>query len=310
MSKVFHNAGQADFPAGFSSSAAVASPPAAPLNDNERAQLLRLQEENQRRTVILAAAAHELKTPLAVLSGYAELLLTETLGPLTPKQREVLQEIDANRVRLRQFIEDFLSYCALETGRQPMRFVRGDLNACLSEVCGIWLSRFQKKGLPFYFMPAQPQHLGEFVFDYYKIQHVVSNLLENAWKYTPLPGTVWLTAEPYLWERRTYRAVALPGEERRMRSKAAPNSARITVSDTGPAIPAEYHQEIFQEFLRLPHTANAHEGTGLGLAIARRLVQAHGGKIWLESDREKGNSFCFILPFIPGLRGNQDEHSA
>lgn len=308
MSKVFHNSGQADFPLGLPSSSALAPSVATPLSDNERAQLLRLQEENQRRTVTLAAAAHELKTPLAVLSGYAELLLTETLGPLTPKQREVLQEMDANRVRLRQFIEDFLSYCALETGRQPMRFLRGDLNACLSEVCGIWLSRFQKKGLPFYFMPAQ--QLGEFVFDYYKIQHVVSNLLENAWKYTPLPGTVWLLAEPYLWERRSYRAVVLPGEERRQRAKASPNSARITISDTGPAIPAEYHQEIFQEFLRLQSTASTQGGTGLGLAIARRLVQAHGGKIWLESDREKGNSFCFILPFIPGLKGNQDEHSA
>ena len=278
------------------------------LTESERAQLGRLKEENQRRTVALASAAHELKTPLAVLSGYAELLLNETLGPLTPKQRQVLLEMDANRIRLLHFIEDFLTYSSLDTGKQNMRFQLDDINACVSEVCGIWLSRFQKKGLPFYFMPGPVQ---PFLFDYYKVQHVVSNLLENAWKYSPVPGTVWLSAEPYLWERRSYRAVTLSIPERRKQAKASANSVRITVSDTGPAIPPEYHQEVFQEFLRLPQVSGpSTEGAGLGLAIARRLVQAHGGKIWLESERDKGNSFCFILPFLPSLEGGHHEHSA
>jgi signal transduction histidine kinase len=271
-------------------------------------QQRRVQEQNYRRTVALASAAHELKTPLAVLSGYGELLLSEKLGPLTAKQRQVLLEMEANRNRLRNFIEDFLTYCSLEVGKQTMQFQLGDINACLSEVCGIWLSRFQKRGLPFYFMPAQD--IEPFLFDHYKVQHVVSNLLENAWKYTPLPGTVWLSAEPYLWERRNYRRSTLAGPDRRKQSKSNPNSVRVTISDSGPAIAPEYHQEIFHEFLRLPQAAaSTTEGTGLGLAIARRLVQAHAGKIWLESDREKGNKFCFILPFTPSVEGT-NEHSA
>jgi signal transduction histidine kinase len=278
------------------------------LSDTDRIQLRRLQEQNYRRTVALASAAHELKTPLAVLSGYAELLLSEKLGSLTAKQRQVLLEMDANRNRLRHFIEDFLTFCSLEVGKQAMQFQLGDINACLSEVCGIWLSRFQRKGLPFYFMPAQ--EIDPFLFDHYKVQHVVSNLLDNAWKYTPLPGTVWLSAEPYLWERRNYRPNSLPGPDRRKQSKSNANSVRVTVSDSGPAIAPEYHQEIFHEFLRLPQAASSNtEGTGLGLAIARRLVQAHAGKIWLESDREKGNKFCFILPFTPSVEG-PNEHSA
>jgi len=278
------------------------------LSDTERIHLRRLQEQNYRRTVALASAAHELKTPLAVLSGYSELLLSEKLGPLTAKQRQVLLEMDANRNRLRHFIEDFLTFCSLEVGKQTMQFQMGDINACLSEVCGIWLSRFQRKGLPFYFMPAQD--IEPFLFDHYKVQHVVSNLLDNAWKYTPLPGTVWLSAEPYLWERRSYRPNSLPGPDRRKQSKASANSVRVTISDSGPAIAPEYHQEIFHEFLRLPQAAGSGtEGTGLGLAIARRLVQAHAGKIWLESDREKGNKFCFILPFTPNIEG-PNEHSA
>jgi signal transduction histidine kinase len=278
------------------------------LNESERIQLRRLQEQNYRRTVALASAAHELKTPLAVLSGYAELLLSEKLGSLTAKQRQVLMEMEANRNRLRHFIEDFLTFCSLEVGKQAMQFQLGDINACLSEVCGIWLNRFQKKGLPFYFMPAQDME--PFLFDHYKVQHVVSNLLDNAWKYTPLPGTVWLSAEPYLWERRDYRTTPVSGPDRRKQSKSVANSVRVTVSDSGPAIAPEYHQEIFHEFLRLPQAPGSRaEGTGLGLAIARRLVQAHAGKIWLESDREKGNKFCFILPFTPSLEVT-DEHSA
>jgi signal transduction histidine kinase len=278
------------------------------LNETDRMQLRRLQEQNYRRTVALASAAHELKTPLAVLSGYTELLLSEKLGALTAKQRQVLLEMDASRNRLRSFIEDFLTFCSLEVGKQTMQFQMGDINACLSEVCGIWLSRFQKKGLPFYFMPAQ--EIDPFLFDHYKVQHVVSNLLENAWKYTPLPGTVWLSAEPYLWERRSYRANSLVEPDRRRQSKSSANSVRVTISDSGPAIPPEYHQEIFHEFLRLPQAAASNtEGTGLGLAIARRLVQAHAGKIWLESERDKGNKFCFILPFTPSLEGT-NEHSA
>ncbi|MCI0351737.1 MAG: ATP-binding protein, partial [Acidobacteriales bacterium] len=117
-------------------------------------------------------------------------------------------------------------------------------------------------------------------------------------------------AEPYLWERRDYLAKPRPGPERRKQAKSSPNSVRVTVSDSGPAIAPEYHQEIFHEFLRLPQaTRSGNDGTGLGLAIARRLVQAHAGKIWLESDREKGNKFCFILPFTPCLEGT-NEHSA
>jgi len=314
MTKAFHDEAQESRARAINSAATDALASAAtnleapPLTESERAQLRRLKEENQRRTVALASAAHELKTPLAVLSGYAELLLNETLGPLTPKQRQVLLEMDANRIRLLHFTEDFLTYSSLDTGKQNMRFQLGDINACVSEVCGIWLSRFQKKGLPFYFMPGSVQ---PFLFDYYKVQHVVSNLLENAWKYSPVPGTVWLSAEPYLWERRSYRAVTLSIPERRKQAKATANSVRITVSDTGPAIPPEYHQEVFQEFLRLPQVSGpSTEGAGLGLAIARRLVQAHGGKIWLESERDKGNSFCFILPFIPSLEGGHHEHSA
>src|SRR5215510_14310324 len=93
------------------------------------------------------SAAHDLKTPLAILNGYIELLQSEKLGPLTERQRDVIGDMRASGQRLQHFIQDFLSYTVLETGELRMQYEPGDINACLSEVCRIWSARFQEKGL-------------------------------------------------------------------------------------------------------------------------------------------------------------------
>jgi signal transduction histidine kinase len=137
----------------------------------------------------------------------------------------------------------------------------------------------------------------EFAFDGPKVERVVSNLLENASKFTPAGGTVWLHAEPYMWERRSIAKPAIV-QERRRRPLTAPNSVKISVSDTGPGIPPEYHLEIFDDFFRLPSNEKT-EGMGLGLAIARRLVLGMAGKIWVESEPGAGCKFSFIVPLSP-----------
>lgn len=253
----------------------------------------RLQEEDRRRTVALGTAAHQLKTPLAIIAGYIELLLTRKPGGINDRQQQILRESQINCNRLRQYIEDFLSYSALETGKLALKYNEGDLNACLSELYSYWLSSFQKKGVALY-LPAQ-KALPAFAFDYDKVQHVVSNLLENALKFTPAGGAVWLTAEPHMWERRSSHEDH-SFEERRQRALAAPNAARIAVSDTGPGIAAEYQQEIFDDFVKLPQQGEPVGGMGLGLGIARRLVLAHHGKIWVESELGAGSTFAFLLP--------------
>lgn len=252
-----------------------------------------LEEEKGRHTVALATAAHELKTPLAIIAGYIELLLSQKPGPLNDGQRQILEDSHLNCARLRQFIQDFLAYSTVETGNLTMRFELADLNACLSELYAIWLPRFQRKGVAFYF-PVNDK-LEPFVFDCHKVQHVLSNLLENSWKFTPAGGTVWLSAEPHIWERRKRQDEYLL-EERRLQSATAANAVRVTVSDTGPGIDPEYHQEIFDDFFKLLAPVDQSGGTGLGLAIARRLVQAHGGKIWVESELGSGSKFSFVLP--------------
>jgi signal transduction histidine kinase len=100
-----------------------------------------------------------------------------------------------------------------------------------------------------------------------------------------------------MWER---RSVSNPDNltERRHRAITQPNSVKVSVSDTGPGIPAEYHIEVFDDFFRLPQS-ESQAGMGLGLAIARRLVSGMGGKIWVESDPGAGCKFSFILPLLP-----------
>src|SRR5215472_18903074 len=293
--------------------ASVASPTSENSTEqNARASAPELQEYAQlrerylRTTNALASAAHDLKTPLAILNGYVELLQSEKLGGLNDRQRDVLRDMRSNGQRLQRYIQDFLSFSVLETGELKMRFESGNINACLSEVCRLWSPRFQEKGLALYFLANEK--VIEFSFDAPKVERVISNLLENAFKFTPAGGTVWLHAEPYMWERRA-ASNPLVRQERRRRPLVQPNSVKISVSDTGAGVPPEYHLEIFDDFFRLPGNEKP-EGMGLGLAIARRLVNGMGGKIWVESELGAGCKFSFIIPLKPPINdseGNGDE---
>ena len=283
-------------PAAATSSAGTArgSDRDVPAPENLLQEYTELRERFQRTTNALASATHDLKTPLSILNGYVELLQSEKLGPISDRQREVLRDMQASGMRLQQFIQDFLTYSALETGGLRMHFETGDINSCLSEVCRLWSGRFQGKGLALYFLANDK--LPAFPFDSPKLERVISNLLENSFKFTPQGGTVWLHAEPYMWER---RSAELPSDaERRRQNLMHPNAVKVSVSDTGPGIPPEFHLEVFDDFFRLPGTENQ-EGMGLGLAIARRLVQGMGGKIWVESDPGGGCEFSFLIPFKP-----------
>jgi signal transduction histidine kinase len=255
-----------------------------------------LRERFRRTTNALASAAHDLKTPLSILNGYVELLSSEKLGPLSDRQREVLRDMQASGKRLQLFIQDFLTYSALETGGLRMQFAPGNINDTLSEVCRLWSSRFQEKALALYFLANDK--LPVFPFDAPKLERVISNLLENAFKFTPKGGTVWLHAEPHMWDR---RALAQPStSERRRQNLNQPNAVKVSVADTGPGIPAEFHLEVFDDFFRLPGT-ESEEGMGLGLAIARRLVLGMGGKIWVESEPGGGCKFSFLIPYKPAV---------
>ena len=256
---------------------------------NLLAAYLRLQEVNRQKTVFLASAAHELKTPLAVIKGYYDLLLSGSLGKLTEKQRDILQESKESCERLVRLVSMFLNYSALESGKLVLHLRENDLRDCLGELTTRWHEAFLRKQIRL--ESILDSDLPIFKFDYQKVQQTVANLLDNASKHTPAGGHVTLRAELHFWERRS--AEEMQSVERRRDLALQPNSVKISVSDSGPGIASEHHQEIFEDFVRVDRTSS---GMGLGLAIAKRLVQAHRGKIWVNSEPRRGCVFTFLLP--------------
>jgi signal transduction histidine kinase len=256
---------------------------------NLLAAYLKLQEVNRQKTVFLASAAHELKTPLAVIKGYYDLLLAGSLGRLTEKQKDILEESKESCERLVRLVSMFLNYSALESGKLVLQLRENDLRDCLDEMAKRWAEAFQRKGvkLEVQLDPSIPT----FRFDYQKVQQAAANLLDNSLKHTPSGGSVTLVAKPHFWERRV--AEVTPNQERRRFRLPRPNSVEVSVTDSGAGIPPEHHQEIFEDFVRVDRNTS---GMGLGLAIAKRLVQAHRGKIWVESEAKKGSTFSFLLP--------------
>jgi signal transduction histidine kinase len=256
---------------------------------NLLAAYLKLQEVNRQKTVFLASAAHELKTPLAVIKGYYDLMLAGSLGKLSDKQRDILEESKESCERLVRLVSMFLNYSALESGKLVLQLRENDLRDCLEEVAKRWSEAFQRKGVKL--EASIDPSIPNFRFDYQKVQQAAANLLDNALKHTPAGGTVTLHAGPHFWERRV--AEVAPIQERRRFRLPRPNSVEVSVADSGPGIPAEHHQEIFEDFVRVDRNTT---GMGLGLAIAKRLIQAHRGKIWVESEPVGGSKFTFLLP--------------
>ena len=150
---------------------------------NLLAAYLKLQEVNRQKTVFLASAAHELKTPLAVIKGYYDFLLTGSLGKLTEKQSDILEESKESCERLVRLVSMFLNYSALESGKLVLQLRDNDLRDCLEEMSKRWSEAFQRKGvkLEAHLDPSIPT----FRFDYQKVQQAAANLLDNALKHTP-----------------------------------------------------------------------------------------------------------------------------
>src|SRR5437879_6669416 len=256
---------------------------------NLLAAYLRLQDVNRQKTVFLASAAHELKTPLAVIKGYYDLLLSGSLGKLTQKQRDILQESKESCERLVRLVSMFLNYSALESGKIVLYLRDNDLADCLTELNTRRHEAYQPNHVRL--ESLLDEKLPIFKFDYQKVQQSIANLLDNALKHTPAGGCVTLRADLHFWERRV--AKELPSTDRRRERNHEPNCVRVAVSDTGSGIAGEHHQEIFEDFVRVDRSSS---GMGLGLAIAKRLIQAHRGKIWVDSELRRGCTFTFLLP--------------
>lgn len=242
----------------------------------------------------LVSAAHEFKTPLVVMLGYTDLLKNSQLGPVNDRQRQVLGEIQESAERLQKLIQNLLLLSELRAGKgaesNQRDFEPANVNQHLREIFNFWAPAARQKSIGYAFGAARRNP--SVAVESLKLQHIVSNLIENALKHTPAHGKVVVSATACFWERRKAQSEFLFSMERKENRKIE-NAVRIDVVDTGPGIPAERQRDIFQDFVQLPGTSS--RGTGLGLAIARRMVEAHGGVIWVESELGKGSKFSLLL---------------
>lgn len=250
----------------------------------------------------LVSAAHEFKTPLVVILGYADLLRHGHAGPVNRNQEQMLIEIQQSADRLQRVIQDVLLLSELRATKKPpsghsqeseISPDATDLNKTLRELFEYWAPMVGRKSIEYEFCPAEGGVCVQ--AEPLKLQRIVSNLIENAFYYTPTGGRITVTVTQCFWDRRNAQSGSLFKHERRINRKVR-NAICIEVSDTGPGIPPDHHEDIFADFVQLPGASA--RGTGLGLAIARRLVEAHQGRIWVESVVGKGSKFRVLLPQV------------
>jgi len=262
-----------DAPLGFDLTAERIAALEAQLVESQR--LIRdLEERDALKTQFLSNISHDLRTPLTAIITHAEILRDGILGDVTTKQRDSISTIIAGGRQLLDMIAEILMHA--RDSSEPLTLVASDftIHDVVEQVTSLNESLVARKGLSLerYLSTELPSVRA----DRDKIMHVLTNLLGNAVEFTPSGGRVWVNA-------------AMNPDEA--------DTVLIEVGDTGRGIAPDHHELIFREFAQVDSSASrAHHGTGLGLTIARRFVELHGGRIWVESELGYGSRFFFTLP--------------
>ena len=233
-----------------------------------------LEERDALKTQFLSNISHDLRTPLTAIITHAEILRDGILGDVTPKQRESVSIIITGGRQLLDMIAEILMHARDSSETLALIESEFSLHEVVEQVTTLNESLVAKKGLTLerYLSTELPSIHG----DRDKIIHVLTNLLGNAFEFTPGGGRVWVNASL---------------------SEHEPGMVLMEVGDTGRGIAKDHHELIFREFAQVDSSASrAHHGTGLGLTIARRFVELHGGRIWVESELGCGSRFFFSLP--------------
>ncbi|HUJ22737.1 MAG TPA: HAMP domain-containing sensor histidine kinase [Bryobacteraceae bacterium] len=255
---------------------------------------LKLQEYDQDRTNFLARAVHDFRAPLTAIDGYCGLLLSRQLGPVSEEQHEVLERMQHSIKRLTRMATAMFQ---LSVGRQVEKrpnLEKGDIEACIDqamhEIAPFSEAKQIKLALQ---MMASPHPL---YFDREQIEQVLINLLDNACKFTPKYGSIEVRGYPFFWERRAKLNTSSVNGERRTSRVQAPNSFRVDICDSGPGVPREHLEKIFEEYTSYAGGQDR-SGGGLGLAICKFILNLHQGQVWAESGGD-GSTFSFVLPFV------------
>lgn len=231
----------------------------------------KLKKIDRERNDYLAMLVHELRSPLAVIRGSCDLILTEAQNLKKEQIEEILRQISLSSTSLLSDVNDILDVAKIESGRFKVIKVDGDLNSVLREVFNAYLPLGNKKGLT---MDIElDESIRKVGFDLERMRQVLNNLISNAIKFTD------------------------PGDGIIVSSKRDGNFVLVEIADTGIGIPKEYKAKLFNKFVQV-HDGIKGGGTGLGLYISKGIINAHEGSIWIEDNQPKGTRLVFKLPLV------------
>jgi len=229
-----------------------------------------VEAANRHKSEFLANMSHELRTPLNAIIGFSEVLLDPSLKVTEEEQSQFLTDVLSSGKHLLGLINEILDLSKIEAGRMELQIEPVLLSDIFDAVQNTMRPLAVKKAVNLH---VESDALPEpFPMDGARIKQVLLNLVGNAVKFTPEGGRVWV------------------------RAAAEETAVRVEVGDTGRGIQPEDKERIFLEFQQASSDAGKPEGTGLGLALAKKFVEMHGGKIWVESEVGKGSRFFFTLP--------------
>jgi signal transduction histidine kinase len=240
------------------------------MNDELSRLYRELEETSQHKSEFLANMSHELRTPLNAIIGFSQVLREGMFGEVNEKQKEYLDDILSSGNHLLSLINDVLDLAKVEAGQVELEVAPFSLRDALERGVVMVRERATQDGVRVGFS-ADPE-VAVVDGDERRIRQVIFNLLSNAVKFTPPGGVVDVSA------------ARVNGE------------VWVSVADTGPGLDPDDHERIFEEFKQMEAGIELHEGTGLGLALSKRLVELHGGRIWVDSELGKGSTFVFTLP--------------
>jgi signal transduction histidine kinase len=233
---------------------------------------IELSEASRHKSQFLANVSHELRTPLNAIIGSTDNMLDGIVGELNEKQARYLARTQTNAEHLSLLIEDLLDLSVIESGKMDIKAKNVCLASLVIEVAESLRPVAEKKPVDLE-IGSMDANLTAWV-DRDRIVQVLNNLIGNAVKFAPLQGKVTVAAQ-----------------------RNGTGWVQVSVADTGPGIPAEQVDKIFDEFYQIPQPGGPKaKGMGLGLTIAKKLVEKHGGKIWVQSEPAKGSTFFFTLP--------------
>ncbi len=248
-------------------------------NAQLRAANTELRRLDEAKSTFVSLAAHELRTPLASITGYVEMLLDGDAGPLNAAQTEYLSTIDASTQRLLRITRDLLDVARIESGRLQLSLQTVNLRALLAEVTVEQKPQLDARSQQIHLIA--PDDIPPALVDPQRTIQVVSNLISNASKYAPAGTTITVNLQE---------------------ADAEPGFLCVAVTDEGDGVPAEDQSLLFRPFFRgTSAQITGIPGTGLGLYIAQSLVELHGGHISLESRAGVGATFAATFPMAIGI---------